>query len=203
MTAGPRDVEMPARMFAETGAPPLLRRERRPVTMSATATRGDGSVVEMTIVDFSHDGCGVLCPAGLRTGERLSLAVLRRGTTSAEVRWASGGRAGLCFTSQPEPQPGAAQPRGYERVSVDGEVAMRRAGKLHFRVRIYDISPDGCKAEFVDRPDLGEQLWVKFDGMEALEADVRWIVAAKAGLKFARPIHAAVFDMLLTRLRKM
>ena len=194
---------MPARLFAEAGAAPLLRRERRPVTMSATATRGDGSVAEITIVDFSHDGCGVLCAAGLRTGERLALAVLRRGTTSAEVRWAAGGRAGLSFTSQPEPQRNTDQPRGYERVSVEGEVAMRRAGKLNFRVRIYDISPDGCKAEFVDRPDLGEQLWVKFDGMEALEADVRWIVAAKAGLKFTRPIHSAVFDMLLTRLRRL
>jgi len=192
---------MPARMFAEAGGPPLQRRERRPAALSATATRGDGSMVDLTIVDFSHDGCGVLCAAGLHEGERLTLAVLRRGTTSAEVRWASGGRAGLCFTSQPEPKRITDQPRGYERVSVEGEVAMRRAGKLNFRVRIYDISPDGCKAEFVDRPDLGEQLWVKFDGMEALEADVRWIVAAKAGLKFARPIHAAVFDMLLTRLR--
>ena len=102
MTAGPRDVEMPARMFAETGAPPLLRRERRPVTMSATATRRDGSVVEMTIVDFSADGCGVLCAAGLREGERLNLAVLRRGTTSAEVCWAAGGRAGLSFTAKLE-----------------------------------------------------------------------------------------------------
>lgn len=191
---------MPARMLAETGAPPLQRRERRPVALSATATRGDGSVVEMTIVDFSHDGCGVQCVARLHEGEPLNLAVLKRGAINAEVRWASERRAGLCFTSKPEPKRSASQPRGYERVSVEGEVAMRRAGKLNFRVRIYDISPDGCKAEFVDRPDLGEQLWVKFDGMEALEADVRWIVAAKAGLKFARPIHAAVFDMLLSRL---
>ena len=77
---------------------------------------------------------------------------------------------------------------------------MRRAGKLDFRVHIYDLSPDGCKAEFVDRPEVGEQLWIKFDGMEALEANVRWIVGQKAGVKFARPIHAAVFDLLATRL---
>jgi hypothetical protein len=76
---------------------------------------------------------------------------------------------------------------------------MRRAGKTHFRVHIYDISPDGCKAEFVDRPELGEQLWIKFDGMEAMEAHVCWIVGARAGLRFVRPIHAAIFDMLVAR----
>jgi len=78
---------------------------------------------------------------------------------------------------------------------------MRRAAKLAFRVRIYDLSPEGCKAEFVERPSIGEQLWVKFDGIEALEAKVRWIVGAKAGLKFARPLHAAVFDLLIAKLR--
>ena len=78
---------------------------------------------------------------------------------------------------------------------------MRRAAKLAFRVRVYDLSPEGCRAEFVERPGIGEQLWVKFDGMEALEAKVRWIVGAKAGLKFVRPLHAAVFDLLIAKLR--
>lgn len=93
------------------------------------------------------------------------------------------------------------EPRGHQRHCVDSQVTMRRAGKLSFRVRIYDVSPVGCRAEFVDRPEIGEQLWIKFDGMEALEADVRWIVGARAGLKFARPIHSAVFDLLVTKIR--
>ena len=77
---------------------------------------------------------------------------------------------------------------------------MRRAGKLNFRVRVYDVSPQGCKAEFVERPELDEQLWIKFDGLEALEAQVCWIVGAKVGLKFVRPIHEAVFGALSTRI---
>jgi hypothetical protein len=93
------------------------------------------------------------------------------------------------------------EPRCFQRLGVNGEVTMRRAAKLAFRVRIYDLSPEGCKAEFVDRPEIAEQLWVKFDGMEALEANVRWIAGAKIGLKFARPIYPAVFDALAAKLR--
>jgi hypothetical protein len=188
-------------MFAEAGALPIQRRERRPVRMIATARRGDGSVVELTIVDFSHDGCGVLCGTELKTGETLDLGVLQRGSAEAVVRWSTDGKAGLSFTSQHHSDSGVV-PRGYERVKVHGEVSLRRAGKLHFRVRIYDLCPNGCKAEFIDRPEIGEQVWIKFDGMEAMEAHVCWIVGSKAGIKFARPIYAAVFDMLLVRLDK-
>lgn len=192
---------MPARMFADTGTLPIQQRERRPVRLNATASRGDGSVVELTIVDFSHDGCGVLCATELKTGETLSLGVLQRGSAEAVVRWSAGGKAGLSFTSQHHTDRLETH-RGYERVQVDGEVALRRTGKLHFRVRLYDLCPNGCKAEFIDRPDVGEQVWIKFDGMEAMEAHVRWIAGSRAGLKFARPIYAAVFDMLLARLGK-
>ena len=31
---------------------------------------------------------------------------------------------------------------------------LRRPGKQNFRVRAYDVSPEGCKVELVDRPDL-------------------------------------------------
>ena len=190
---------MPARMFAEAGAPPMQRRERRPVRLGASARRGDGSVVELTIVDFSHDGCGVLCPTELKAGETLDLSVLERGSAKAVVRWSADGKAGLSFTSQHHADRTMVD-RHFERVQIEAEVALRRAGKLHFRVRLYDLCPNGCKAEFVDRPDVGEQVWIKFDGMEALEAHVRWIAGSRAGLKFARPIYAAVFDMLLMRL---
>lgn len=190
---------MPARKFADAGAPPLQRRERRPISLSAYATRRDGSVVEMTVVDLSSDGCGVLCPSPLDKGEVLDLAVLRRGSAGAVVRWSEAGRAGLSFTGESSASP-TVEPRNHERIAVQGEVSLRRAGKTQFRVHIYDISPDGCKAEFVDRPELGEQLWIRFDAMDALEANVRWITGARAGLRFNRPLHAAVFDMLIARL---
>ena len=51
-------------------------------------------------------------------------------------------------------------------------------------MRVFDASPDGCKIEFVERPDLGEALWVKFEGMELLEARVRWTEGFTAGVEF-------------------
>ena len=190
----------PARIFADSGSPPLGRRERRPLNLAAYATRADGAHASITVVDLSSEGCGIISTVDLVIGERLQLSVMDRGKVAGIVRWVDGARAGLSFDGEA----GMAsdhQPRQHERISVSGDVTMRRAAKLAFRVRIYYLSPDGCKAEFVERPGIGEQLWVKFDGMEALEAKVRWIVGAKAGLKFVRPIHAAVFDLLLVKLR--
>ena len=189
----------PARLFAETGAPPLARRERRPLNQAAYATRADGSLVNLTVVDLSNEGCGIMCATALSVGERLEIAVADRGKIGATVRWVDGARSGLSFDTVAEPAVEQTN-RLHERVSVDGEVTMRRAGKTSFRVHIYDLSPDGCKAEFVERPELNEQLWIKFDGMEALEAKVRWIVGARAGLRFSRPLYGAVFDLLVAKM---
>ena len=189
-----------ARIFADAGTPPLGRRERRALDLAAYATRSDGAHANITVVDLSSDGCGIVSTVNLAAGERIELSVVGRGRAGAVVRWVDGARAGLSFEGTAVPAADH-QPRQHERICVAGEVAMRRAGKLAFRVQVYDLSPDGCKAEFVERPELNEQLWIKFDGMEALEAKVRWVVGAKAGLRFARPLHAAVFDLLVARLR--
>ena len=63
-----------------------------------------------------------------------------------------------------------------------------------------DISTHGCRCEFVDRPEPGEQLLVKLEGLEALPAPARWVEPPLTGLSFDRPIHPAVFDLLCTRL---
>ena len=153
--------------FADA-VPWAIRCERRAVTLSAFASRPDGTGVELTIVDLSFDGCGVLCAEELCPGEPLEQAT-------------------------------PTQPRRYERISVAGEAWLRRSAKRQFRVHIYDLSPLGCKAEFVERPEVSEQLWIKFDQLEALEAEVRWIAGPRTGLEFTRPIHPAVFNLLVAR----
>jgi len=176
-----------------------IRGERRAVTLNAFARRTDGTSVELTIVELSFDGCGVLCDVDLRPGEPLDLSIARRGVTPVVVRWCTDGRAGLAFPAQEVADQAAPQPRRHERVSVDGEVSMRRSAKRHFRVHINDLTPLGCKAEFVERPEVGEQLWIKFEQLEALEAVVCWIAGPRTGLEFIRPIHAAVFNLLVDR----
>ena len=83
--------------------------------------------------------------------------------------------------------------RKRQRVPLTAHVNIRRAGVHGFRVRIYDASPEGCKIEFVERPALGERLWVKFDGLEAIEATVCWLDGHIGGVHFEKQMHDAVF----------
>ncbi len=93
-------------------------------------------------------------------------------------------------------------PRKSRRVHLSAEVLLRRAGRLNYRVKIFDVSVDGCKAEFVERPELDEHVWVWFEGLEALEAKVCWLRGFEVGLEFAKPIHPAVFEMLVSKLTR-
>lgn len=84
---------------------------------------------------------------------------------------------------------------------LKAEVQLRRSGQSNYLVNVHDISPEGCKLEFVERPRLDETVWVKFDGLDAVEASVCWVRGSDAGIEFTRPIYPAVFDILVSRLR--
>ena len=92
-------------------------------------------------------------------------------------------------------------PRKSSRVTLSAEVILRRSGLRTYRVKIFDVSFHGCKAEFVERPKLDETVWVKFDNLEALEAMVCWVRDFEVGLEFQKAIHPAVFEMLVRRLK--
>jgi hypothetical protein len=181
------------------GETPVERRERRPVSLRGYAVREDGSNVEVLLLDLSYEGCGIETPAELAAGEKIKLSVMQRGAIDAEVRWCRGGRAGLVFKAE-EPVAKQHWPRRHSRTPLTAEVSMRRLGNSNFRVRIYDLSPSGCRLELVDRPRVEEHVLVKFEGLETLEAEVCWIEGPTAGLRFERMIHPAVFDLLMARL---
>lgn len=87
--------------------------------------------------------------------------------------------------------------RRSERVVLNAQVALRRPGQLGYRVKVFDASLHGCRLEFIERPRLDEQLWVKFDGLQPLEAEVCWVDSFIAGVNFVQPIHSAVFERLI------
>ena len=93
---------------------------------------------------------------------------------------------------------GLGKSRKWERVSLTAEVEVRRSGVHGFRVQVFDLSPEGCRIEFVERPVLGERVWVKFDGLESLGATVRWLDGHIGGVAFERPLHEAVFQLLVS-----
>ena len=176
------------------------RRDRRPVSLRAFGAREDGSTFELSLLDLSYEGCGVETPVELAAGEPLKLSVVGLGAIEASVRWVKGSKAGLVFDSIAV-QPKRHWPRRHHRVELTAEVSMRRLGKINFRVRVFDLSPDGCKVELIDRPQVEEKVMIKFEGLEALEAETCWVDGVTAGLKFVRAIHPAVFDLLVARLQ--
>jgi hypothetical protein len=91
--------------------------------------------------------------------------------------------------------------RKSERALVNADVSLRRSGHNKYQVRAYDVSCFGCKLEFVERPELDERVWVKFDGLEGIEGLVCWSEGFVVGIEFVRPIYAPVFDALVPRLR--
>lgn len=95
-----------------------------------------------------------------------------------------------------EPEGGPVTRSGV-RVELPGDAVIRRAGQGSYRVRLLDISLQGCKAEFVDRPRLGERVWIKFGAFQSLEAVVCWTRDNEVGMEFARPLHPAIFDVLV------
>lgn len=185
----------------QLGEQAIQRRERRPVSMRGFALRPDGSSVEVLILDLSYEGCGIETPVEFEPGEPLKLSVLRLGVIDTHVRWCRDNKAGLVFDSD-ETDEKTHWPRRGDRQSLTAEVSLRRLGMLNYRVRVYDISPEGCKVELVDKPRLGEHVLVKFEALEALECEVCWIDGMAAGLRFEKRIHPAVFALLIERLRE-
>jgi len=185
--------------FSEFDKPLAERLERRPVRLRGFVIMADRSHHEIHLLDLSYEGCGIETAAALEPGQAVKLSILQRGAIDAVVRWCRSGKAGLAFV----PEAAEARkhwPRHCERIALCADVTLRRFGHASFRVTVADASPEGCKVDLVERPANGERVLVKFDGLEPLEAEVCWVEGYTAGLKFARPMHPAVFDLLAERL---
>jgi len=127
--------------------------------------------------------------------------VLRQGVIEAQVRWYSSGKAGLVFEPErPAEKAEQHRERKSNRVAFYADVSMRRLGKVTYSVRVFDASPHGCRIQFVERPQVGEIVRVKFGDVHALDARVCWVEGYCAGLEFKRAFHPAVFDLLVDRM---
>jgi hypothetical protein len=177
----------------------MERQDRRAVELRGFGVRSNDEIVDIRVLNLSYDGCMIECETPLAVGEEIKLSVLGRGAIRAAVRWYKGRRAGLLF--ELERTPSKHWPRRADRLSLSGEAFLRSSGRKGYRVQVFDASPLGCSCEFIDRPRIADRVWVKFDGVEALEAEVSWVEESRSGVKFIKPIHPAVFDMLSHRLR--
>lgn len=179
------------------------RDPRHPVALPGFALLADGTRVELLILDLSYDGCRVEVPVAFLPKTRLKLSVPRLGDLDAEVRWCDGKIAGLCFRSEALHPAEPHKPRGHDRVAIDGRISLRRVGRQQFQCRVFDLTPTGCKVEFIERPKVGDTIWAKFEGLDALEAEVRWVDGYYGGVQFKRPIYSAVYELLLARIGEL
>lgn len=177
----------------------IARRERRPMSMRGFVALEDGTTAEFILLDLSYEGCGIEIPVEVKPGEKVKISVLNRGAIEAEVRWYAKGKAGLVFIAEAV-ETREHRPRNFERLALTADVSMRRLGGANYRVGVSDLSSHGCKVELVERPRVDEHVLVKFEGLEVLEAEVCWVEGHSGGLRFEKPIHAAVFDLLFARL---
>ena len=175
------------------------REHRRAVTLPAHLICENGEITSADVLDLSYDGCCIETPIELREGSTVKLSVVALGANDAQVRWYADGKAGLSFSIESTWER-EIKARSADRIELRADLSLRRVGRQHYRARVFDISPEGCKVEFVERPRLDELVWVKFDCLEAIEASVCWVDGFYGGLKFLRPIYPAVFDLLLARL---
>jgi hypothetical protein len=179
----------------------ISRQPRREVDLSGYAALDNGTTFRISVLDLSYDGCKVQTELALLPGLRLKLSILGLGgALEAVVRWSRGRKAGLKFSSRDIPQ-AANKRREHERFAVTANASLRRVGRDAYQARIFDFTTSGCKVEFIERPKIGELLWVKFSGLDSIEAKVRWVDNFYGGLEFVRPIYPAVFELLLARLR--
>ena len=178
------------------------RDPRRAADLPARLMRGTGTVIPVTICDLSYNGCGIRSTEALICGETMPLSVEGRGTILVKVRWCDGLFAGLEF--EPDAKLAKDEPERVERVSsrvpARVQVHVRKPGGPMWAAEVTDVSPEGCCIGWVSRPRVDDALWVKFDGLEALDARVCWVEGKNAGLQFTRPIHAAVIDLMIARL---
>jgi hypothetical protein len=89
--------------------------------------------------------------------------------------------------------------RRNRRLPASSEILLRRLGSFGFQVHLRDLSVSGCHVELIDMVELDDHVITRMPGLEPLGATVVWADSRSAGLCFDRPIHPAVFELLLSR----
>ena len=191
-----------ARAMPPVGVTPLNQREpRRTVDLAGFGILAGGETFSLSVLDLSYDGCRIETELALLAGTKLKISILGLGRPAdAIVRWFSAGFAGLEFYPENEVEAPRTS-RAFERVAVKAELSLRRRGRQRYVANLFDLTPNGCRVEFIEKPKCGEIVWAKLDSFDSIEATVRWVDGFGGGLEFVRPIYPAVFAMLLARLR--
>lgn len=88
--------------------------------------------------------------------------------------------------------------RTSERRIVNLAASLREEGASVADAEVLNLSIDGFMAETDMEMEVGSQLWLKLPGLEPQNSEVVWVDGAKAGFRFANPLHPATLATLVT-----
>ncbi len=91
------------------------------------------------------------------------------------------------------------QGRKAERTQVEMGAGLRQRGASGVTVCIVDLSTHGFRASTHLDLQVGSDVWLKLQGLEALHAKVAWTSAHFVGCAFERPLHPAVLAMVVRK----
>ena len=81
------------------------------------------------------------------------------------------------------------------------KVACRARGGSRIEFEVLDISSAGCMIACRNwSAKVGESIFAKFEGLEALPSEVVWAADGKAGLAFEQMLHETVLARLTVSL---
>jgi hypothetical protein len=87
--------------------------------------------------------------------------------------------------------------RSVERLALRLNATMRDGTKTRVRVRVIDMSTNGCRVECTSSVEDDSWVWLSIAGLETQFCRVAWHCQEFIGLQFERPLSQAVFDKLL------
>jgi hypothetical protein len=96
-----------------------------------------------------------------------------------------------------QPPKGQEERRSVERLALRLNATMRDGTKTRVRVRVIDMSTNGCRVECTSSVEDGSWVWLNIAGLETQFCRVAWHCQEFVGLQFERPLSQAVFDKLL------
>jgi hypothetical protein len=91
--------------------------------------------------------------------------------------------------------------RRYQRLSLHSELQIRRVKETTKSTSVHNLCPAGCCVDTAVDLTEGERAWVRLPGLQSIPSTVRWAKEWMAGVSFDRPVHPAVFEMVIRRMR--
>lgn len=88
--------------------------------------------------------------------------------------------------------------RSLNRYPVAMRVTLREGRACVFDVTIQDLSCQGCRVALGYHAAPGQDVVVRFAGLQPIRATIMWASGGEAGVKFAQPFHYSVLRHLIT-----